>query len=187
MSSDILQKLNTLEQIVKSHQHNGSDFTSPLRKQDFQQLGRVALTAAASSIRINIPQKRYIKIVIQWGAKSGASDDYIRFNDSGANYTFINSGGTARTSQTQIDIRDGLNSALGGFAIIEIANIANVVASVSVHTINKITSAATAQTFYQIFGTWVNATDYITRVDLISSNAQTYPSGSEIIILGSKE
>lgn len=180
--------LQKIEQILYTHQHRGDDFTQPLRGLDLQQLGKTVLTAAATSLRVNIPSKQFLKILIQWGAKSGASDDYLRFNnDSGSNYTFINSGGVARTSQAQIDIRDGLNSALGGFAVIEIANVSSLVKTITVHTVNRITSAATSQTFYQIFGTWVNTADFITRIDLVSSNTETYPSGSSLLVLGTKE
>ena len=188
-----LQKLQSdveqLRLILTQHQHQGFDFSPSLRGQDWQQIGKTVLAAAATSIRVDIPQKQFLRILIQWGAKSAGSDDYLRFNnDSAGNYTFINSGGTARTSQTQIDIRDALNSALGGFAVIDIVNnLSSIVKPVIVHVANRITSAGTAQTFYQIFGTWVNTANFITRIDLVSSGAATFPANSSILVLSSKE
>ena len=148
------------------------------------------MSAAAASIRVDIPNKQFLRILISWGAKSGASDDYLRFNNvsTGTPYTFILRGGTARTSQNQIDIRDGANLALGGFAVVDVVNnLSTLVKSVIIHTVDRITGAATAQTFYDIFGTFVNTTAFITRVDLISSDADTYPASSSILVLSSKE
>ena len=186
--NNLEQRLNQLELLLKTHQHTGADFTQVLRNQDFQQLGKIELLAAATSMSITIPPRVFLRVLIQFGAKSGVSDDYLTFNsDSGSNYTFINSGGTARTSQAQIDIRDGLNSALGGFCVIDIANyLSSIVKPIVVHTTNRITSAATSQTFYQIFGNWVNTANQITTIKLASSNSQTYPVNSSLLVLGSK-
>ena len=109
--NNLEQKINNIEQLLRQHQHNGADFTEQLRGQDLQQLGKIVLAAAAASISLTIPVKQYLKIIISWGAKSGASDDYLRFNsDSAANYTT-----TTGVSQAQIDLRNGANLALGGF------------------------------------------------------------------------
>lgn len=188
MPPDLENRIRQLELLMSQHQHHGVDSAS-LRSQDWQQIGKTVLASAATSIRADIPNKQFVRILISWGAKSGASDDYLRFNnDSGSNYTFINSGGTARTSQAQLDLRDGLNSALGGFAIIDVLNnLSGTVKVVVIHTVNRITSAATAQTFYQIFGSWVNTSAFITRLDLISSGVATYPTNSSILVLSSKE
>ena len=181
--------LKQIEKILATHQHSGGDGTERLRNQDLQQIGKTVLVSATTSMRIDIPPKQFLRILIQWGAKSGSSNDFLRFNnDSGNNYSFIEAGGTARTSQGQIDVRDALNSALGGFSVIDVANnLSTIVKSVVAHTVNRITSAGTAQTFNQIFGTWVQTTDFITRIDLVSSGAATYPVGSSILIFGSKE
>ena len=189
MPEQLENKINQLEQLFRQHQHNGADFSERLRGQDLQQLGKIVLASAAASISLTIPVKQFLRILIQFGVKSGASDDYLRFNaDSGSNYTFINSGGTARTSQGQIDIRDGLNSALGGFMVIDVLNnLSSLVKPIVIQTVNRIVAAGTAQTFYQIFGTWVNTTAFITTIGLISSNTQTYPANSSIIVLSTKE
>ena len=177
------QRLNNLEQLLYTHQHNGGDFTPKLRNQDLQQLGKTVLAVAATSISLNIPDKQYLKIILQWGAKSGISDDLLRCNsDSGANYTT-----TTGVSQTQIDIRNGANSALGGFSIIEIFNLPTLVKPVFIHTVNRITSAGTAISSYALFGVWVNTSSPITTISLTSSNAQTYPINTSIIVYGSRE
>lgn len=183
------KRLSELELLFKSHQHTGGDFTQTLRNQDLQQIGRTVLVAAATSISVTVPLKRFIRILISFGAKSGASDDNLTFNgDTGSNYTFIVSGGTARTSQAEIDIRDAANSALGGFAIIEIANnLPTIVKPFVVHVVDRITNAGTAQTSFQIFGTWVNTANQISTITLTSSNSETYPVNSEIVILSTKQ
>src|SRR3990167_7477644 len=181
--NNLEQKINNMEQLLRQHQHNGADFTEQLRGQDLQQLGKIILAAAAASISLTIPVKQYLKIIISWGAKSGASNDYLRFNsDSAANYTT-----TTGVSQSQIDLRNGANSALGGFSIIEIFNVSSLVKPVFIHTINRITAAGTAISSYALFASWVNTSDLITTIGVISSNAQTYPSDSSILILSSKE
>lgn len=186
---DLQEQINQINFLLKTHQHSGGDFSAPLRNQDMQEIGRTVLTAVATSISVVIPPKRFLRILLTWGAKSGTSDDYLTFNsDSGSNYTFINSGSAARTSQARIDIRDGANSALGGFCVIDIANnIPTIVKSVMVRTVDRITNAATSQTFYQIFGTWVNILNQITTITLTSSGATTFPIGSELVILSTKE
>lgn len=188
MPISLEERVNQLELLLKTHQHRGPD-SAVLRFQDFQQLGKIELTAAATSLSIAVPVKQFLLILIQWGAKSGASDDYLRFNaDSGSNYTFIDAGVAARTSQGQIDLRDALNSALGGFSVIHVTNyLSTAPKPVVAHTVNRIAAASTAQTFAQIFGTWVNTTNQINTISLSSSNAQTYPTGSSILVLGSKE
>ena len=179
----IQNEIAQLKLIVNTHQHRGFDFSQSLRSQDWQQIGKTVISAAATSIRMDIPNKQYVKIVISWGAKSGASNDYLRFNnDSGANYTT-----TTGVSQSQIDIRNAANSALGGFSVIEVFNFSSTVKPVFIHTVNLITSAGTAISSYQLFASWVNTTAFLTRVDLVSSGAQTYPANSSILILSSKE
>ena len=182
MPPDLEQRIRQLELRMATHQHSG-DFSASLRSQDLQQVGRTELAVAATSIRTDIPVKRYVKIIISWGAKSGASDDYVRFNnDSGSNYTT-----TTGTSQAQIDIRNAANSALGGFSVIEVFNLSSIVKPVFIHTVNRITGAGTAISSYQLFASWVNTTEFLTRVDLVSSGAATYPVGASILVLSSRE
>lgn len=175
--------LKQLEHIVTTHQHRGDDNTSPLRFLDLQQIGAVMPVSTVKSMSVSIPPKKFLRVYIQWGAKSGASDDYVRFNgDSGNNYTT-----TTGQSQAQIDIRNGANSALGGFSVIEVVNnISSQVKPVFIHTVNRITSAGTAISSYQLFACWVNTTAFINTISLTSSNSETYPSGSSIIVLGSR-
>jgi hypothetical protein len=185
---DIETRLQALEYAMKMHQHTGADSAS-LRSQDFQQIGKIVLSAAASSMNITIPPKKSLKIYIQWGSKSGASKNYLRFNGNSGNvYTYINSGSVAVTSAAQIDLRNDSASALGGFAEIEVVNnLSTLVNSVTLRMTDRITSAATIQTFFQIFGTFVDTSNFITSVALVSSSAETFPSGSSILVLGSKE
>lgn len=184
------EEFNQLQKLLYEHQHSAADLTSKLRNQDWQQIGKSVLSGVAASIRVDIPQKQFLKILISAGAKSGASDDYLRFNNvsTGTPYTFINSGGTARTSQNQIDLRDGLNSALGFFAVIDVINnLSTLEKSISAQVVNRIAAAGTAQSLYQIFGTWVNTDAFISRIDLVSSGAATYPANSQILVLSSRE
>lgn len=177
-------RINQLEQLMRTHQHASFDTTAPLRFQDTQQIGKAVLASASTSLSLSIPPKQLIRIFIQWGAKSGTSDDYLRFNaDSGNNYTT-----TTGVSQAQIDIRNGANSALGAFSVIEIVNnISTQVKPVFIHTVNRITSAGTAISSYELFAVWVNTASFITSISLTSSGAATYPSGTSIIVLSSRE
>lgn len=179
----IEERINNIEQSLAQHQHNGIDLTSKLRSQDLQQLSKTTLAVAAASISVSFPAKQYLKIIIQFGAKSGASDDYLRFNsDSGANYTT-----TTGVSQSQIDIRNGANSALGAFSIIEIFNLSTLVKPVLIHTVNRITAAGTVISSYTLFASWVNTSVPVTSLSLTSSNASTYPSLSSLIVIGSRD
>ena len=182
--SDLFEnRIAHLEQILRSHQHDGLS-SDPLRNQDLQQIGKIVLGVAATSLSIAIPPRRYLRVLIACGAKSGASDDYLRFNaDSGSNYTT-----TTGVSQAQIDIRNTANSALGFFSIIEIANkLSTLVKPCFLHTVNRITSAATAISSYALFASWVNTTAFINAVSLTSSGAATYPVGTELLVFGNKQ
>lgn len=176
------QKIADLELLMNTHQHSSFDMTSPLRSLDLQTIGKVALGTSATTFSVGFPPKKYLRILISFGAKSGSSDDYVRFNaDSGNNYTT-----TTGQSQGQLDIRNAANSALGAFSVIEISNnLSTLVKPVFIHTVNRITSAATAISSYSLFACWVNTTAFINSVSLTSSGAATYPASSEIIVLGS--
>src|SRR3990167_4737102 len=118
MPEDLEKRIERLEFLLRTHQHAGFDTTSILKFQDWKQIGKIQLIAAATSMSIAIPQKSFLRIFIQWGAKSGVSNDFLRFNsDSGNNYTT-----TTGVSHAQIDLRNGANSALCAFAIIDVAN-----------------------------------------------------------------
>lgn len=182
-STNLEERLSAVEQLLRSHQHTGIG-TDQLRNQDLQQVGRTVLAVAATSISVSVPPKHFLRILISFGAKSGTSDDYLRFNaDSGNNYTT-----TTGVSQGQIDIRNGLNSALGAFSVIDVAaNLSNLVKPAFIHTVNRITSAATAISSAALFAAWVNTAAFITTISLTSSGVATYPVGTEILILSSKE
>lgn len=181
---NIEERVRLLEQLMSTHQHSGFDTTQNLRFQDSQQLGRIQLASSATSMSVTVPSKNFLRIFVQWGAKSGASNDFLRFNsDSGNNYTT-----TAGVSQAQIDLRNAANSALGGFSIIEIANnISSQVKPAFIHTVSRITSASTAISSFALFASWVNTTAFITSISLVSSNGETYPVNSSMVVLSSKE
>jgi len=183
MPDSLENRIARLEQNLRQHQHTGLD-SERLRSLDMQEIGKNILASAQTTFSINIPPKRFLRILISCGAKSGSSDDYLRFNaDSGNNYTT-----TTGVSQGQIDLRNGANSALGFFSIIEIANnLSTLVKPAFIHTVNRITSAGTAISSYELFASWVNSDAFISSVSLTSSGAATYPSGSRIIIIGSRE
>lgn len=110
----------------------------------------------------------------------------LRFNgDASGNYTFIENGnGTARVSQTSIDLIDAANNSLGYFYVIDIVNVFNLVKAVRADSIARITAAGTSQTRHRVYGTWVNTLAQITRIDLVAS-ANNLPSGTEISVFGS--
>jgi hypothetical protein len=179
-----MASLTELEQVLYSHKHTGSDFTQPLNNLDMQVVGKVVLATASTNFSIAFAPKQFLRIIVQWGAKSGSSDDYLRFNgDSGSNYTT-----TTGTSQAQIDLRNGANSALGAFSIIEVSNnLSSLVKPAFIHTVNRITSAGTAISSFALFASWVNTSAFLTSVSLTSSGVATYPAGSSITVFTTKE
>jgi len=180
--------LKQLAFIVKSHQHDGSN-TEKLRNQDFNLIAQSFLPVAATSLILdNIPNRRFLKVLIEHGAKSGNGNNLLRFNnDSGNNYTSVENGnGTDRTSASSIDLIDADNDSLGYFYIIEITNIQNLVKPVHAEVVARITSAATAQTRHRVYGTWVNTTEQISRIDLVAS-ANNLPVNTIMSVFGSKE
>ena len=183
------ESLSQIEFILKNHKHTGEDFTQKLRNQDFNLIARTSLGATATSIILDgIPTKKFLRILIDHDAKSGNGNSLLRFNgDSGNNYTFIENGtGTARTSQSSIDLIDAANNSLGYFYIIDIVNVFNLVKSVHASSVARITSAATNQTRHRITGTWVNTSALITRIDLVAS-ANNLPANTSIFVYGSKD
>jgi len=178
------ERIQQLEFLMRTHQHAGFDTSASLRFQDSQQIGRISLSSDTTSMSITIPPKQFLRVFIQWGAKSGASNDYVRFNaDAGSNYTT-----TTGPSQAQIDVRNAANSALGAFVILDIVNtVSSQVKPVVIHTVNRITSAGTAISSFELFATWVNVAAFITSISLTSSGVATYPVNSSILVLSSKE
>ena len=182
------ERIRNIEQILRGHQHDGIG-TDKLRNQDFNLIARTSLPATATSIVLDgIPAKKFLRVLIEHSAKSGAGNNFLRFNnDSAGNYTFIENGNnTARASQTEIDLIDGANNSLGYFYIIDIVNVFNLVKSVHAQSVARITGAGTAQTRHRIYGTWVNTTANITRIDLVAS-ANNLPAGTTISVFGSRE
>lgn len=183
-----MASLSEIEQILATHQHDGT-FTQKLRNQNFNIIARTSLPAAATSVTLDgVPPRKFLRVLIEHDAKSGNGDNYLRFNnDSGSNYTFIENGnGTARTSQGQIDLIDGANNSLGYFYIIDIVNVYDIEKAIHADSIARITAAGTAQTRHRIYGTWVNTTAQITRIDLIAS-ANNLPANTAIHVFGSAE
>ena len=178
-----------LERILTTHQHRGDDFSAPLRNQDWNLISRTSLSAAGTTLTLaGIDSKKFLRVYIEHDAKSGNGNSLLRFNnDSGSNYTFIENGnGTARTSQTSIDLIDGANNSLGYLYIIDIVNVQNLVKSVHGEAIARITGAGTAQTRHRVYGSWVNTADRITRIDLLAS-ANNLPANTAIHVYGSSE
>lgn len=189
MDSPFIQnnKIDDLELRFQSHQHTGYDGSQRLALLDWKLIARNTLAVAATSLVMDlIPSKSFMRVFIQYGAKTGSSNNYIRFNnDSGSNYTFIEeTTATARTSRTEIDLIDAASNALGYFHIIDIVNYPSLVKSITAESIARITSAATAQSHLTVEGTWVNTTAAITRIDLISSGVATFPVGTSIAVFG---
>lgn len=181
--------LEQIAQILKSHQHSGEDFTEKLRTQDFNLIARNSLPAAASSVVLDgIPNRKFLRVLIEHDAKSGNGNNFLRFNGvSSASYTFIEDGnGVARTSQTEIDLIDGANNSLGYFSIIDIVNVLNLVKSVYAVSVARITAAGTAQTRHRVYGNFVNTSAQITRIDLVAS-ANNLPANTSISVYGSKD
>ena len=184
------EPLQQIRQILAQHQHSGADGSQKLRTQDFNLIARTELSVAGTTLTLDgIPPKKFFRVLIEHDAKSGNGDNYLRFNGdaSGNNYTFIENGNdTARTSQNQIDLIDGNSDSLGYFYIIDICNVFNLVKSVHAQSIARITSAATAQTRHRIYGSWVNTSASISRIDLAAS-ANNLPANTAIHVFGSSE
>ncbi len=181
---------NEIQQIkdtLATHQHSGSDGSSKIALLDWKIIARNTLPVAATSLVMdNIPSRSFLRVLIQYGARSTTGNVLLRMNnDSAGNYTFIEeTTASARVSQTEIDIIDAAATSLGYFHTIDIVNIPGLVKSITAESIARITAASTAQTHFTIKGTWVNTTAAITRLDVISSTSATFPVGTSIVVLG---
>ena len=184
---NILVRLGAIENSLSNHKHAGFDLSTAIPK-DWEILKKITLIAATSSIRADISSRQFLRVFLAHGAKSGVGNTLLRFNnDSGANYTSISQeNATARTSATSIDLFDALNSTAQFFFVIDILNISTLQKSVVSEGIQIHTAASDTQVKRQVYGTWINSTDKINRIDIVAS-ANNFPAGTILQVFGSKE
>lgn len=186
-NESILRELDTLKKIFRSHQHRGGDGSLQLALLDWKELGRAELVTAGTTLTLlNLPPRRFLRIIVQHGAKASNGNTLLRFNgDSGSNYTSISrENAAARASQSSIDLLDTLNNTTAWMFVINVLNIASTVKGVTSDGVQLMTAASGTQVHRKVYGTWVNTADLITRIDVVSSGGNL-PVGSQIIVYGS--
>ncbi|HEC66970.1 MAG TPA: hypothetical protein ENI23_16970 [bacterium] len=179
-------ELQTLRDVFTNHQHRGGDGSQQLALLDWKLLIRRQLPVASASIVLeNVPSRQFLKIFIFHGAKASNGNTLLRFNnDTSGNYSSISrENDTARASATSIDLMDTLNDTTKFFFVVDVVNIADSEKSVVSEGVQILTSAAGTQLIRQVYGTWVNTTAQINRVDIVSSGGN-FPADSRVAIYG---
>jgi hypothetical protein len=157
----------------------------------WKELGRTTLGSASSSITVSsLPNKRYYKVLTNPLGYSPSFDDSMRFNgDATLNYArsgayngtnFSASGSNIVTWNTKAS-----SSTTPSFAVGYIANKSNKAKLVTALGLNQSTAGhGVAPMNSEIVGKWANSSDAINSIQLTSTNAGTYPAGSEMVVLG---
>lgn len=179
--------IKQVEEQFKFHKHTGSDLTSKIQM-DWELVGQFILQVAGTSMIITgLPARRYFKLYIQHGAKASNGNTLLRFNgDSGNNYSSISEeNATARTSASSIDLFDALNDTSQFFFIVDIVNRGDLAKSIVSEGVQILTAASTTQVKRQVYGTWVNTTAFINRIDVVSSGGN-FPVNSSLMVFSSR-
>lgn len=155
----------------------------------WEEIGRTTLGSASDTISVaSLPARKYIKVMFFCTASGGAVAVNMRLNnDSGTNYSRRNStnGGADATagSQTSFALTESVDSPHFGEA--NLINVAAQEKMVSSHGLAQTTAGgASAPGRYEAHGKWANASDAISRIDLVNTGAGDFATGSEAIILG---
>jgi hypothetical protein len=153
----------------------------------WQEIGRTTLGGAADTITVSsLPVRKYLRLQISLLNTGGAITTSLRFNnDSANNYAFqymANNSGANVTSGS--GIFNLSNIANPYYATVDIMNIATQIKFALVQGMDGSTNAATAPNYVNFWAKWVNATDAITRVDIVNGGAGDFATGSQIVVLG---
>lgn len=161
------------------------------------EIARTTLEEAADVLTVNnIPNYKYLRILVNIIAIDGTIQGTYRFNnDSGNNYCHVTSASFAdaapgsTTSTNMFHFESGQTDSGGiSYGQIDVINISDKEKLVTAWGLSlDANGAATVPTFYQLFGKWANTAAVISRFDFINDTGTgtgNIGSGSEVIILG---
>lgn len=156
----------------------------------FLEIGRTTLGTAGGTITVlNLPNRRYLKILVSCLDTGGTIGANLRFNnDSGTNYVYQNSDDfgarAAATGQTSIALDPAVNAS-PLFAEAAVVNHPSDEKQIHSTTVLADTAgSAAAPNSRELHGKWTNSSDTISRVDVINDGTGDFAIGSEVIILG---
>jgi hypothetical protein len=159
-------------------------------RSEWKELRRTTLTTAGDTIStIDLPSRRYLKVVCSVTTTGGTANVAFRFNnDSGTKYSRMRSvnqaDGTSAVSATSLGI--GGTSADTQLIIGEILNIVGT-SKIGYFTASQTVdnSGATAPTNITVTGKYADTSSSISRVDVINTaGTGDYAIGSELIVYG---
>jgi hypothetical protein len=155
----------------------------------WEELGRTTLGVAGDTITVNsIPATKYLKILYSLAATGGDIIGALRFNnDSGTNYgsSLVTNGSYGSSpSQTSIvaAVDDTTTPRMGEGTIVNIATREKMLCLTALS--QGASGAGNVPQVRQIFGKWTNASNQITRIDLINFSSGDFAIGSELVVLG---
>jgi hypothetical protein len=157
----------------------------------FKTLFDTTLSAPAATVSTGVlPVKDYYKLI--WLLKNislGGAPTYIRFNsDAGANYTHRYSlNGAAdvvAAAQNQGLICHTAAAALTALAVVDIQNLSGVNKAFIGQNIYYNTNLMGNPNRSEESGTWDNHSDVINEILLLTTGANTFGTGSRLIVLG---
>lgn len=154
----------------------------------WEEIGRTTLSGAGDSISVQgMSARRHLRVLIAILDTVGSLTSSIRFNnDSGNNYAYrldVNDGTTSNAT-SQSSIAGFLTGADSAFITLDILNIATQNKGVIGHEVVFDSAASTAPPKVEITGKWANASDQITRIDVLNGGAGDFAIGSEVVVLG---
>jgi len=154
----------------------------------WEELGRVTLASAGSSMDLTFTAKKYLKIIYVYYASGGSVTSTMRFNnDSGGNYSlrFSDNGGTENTLASQAnlypDTGGGIYPVSGEVSILNTAANEKLVRMLIEG--GGTGGAANIPTRRTMTGKWVNTTNAINRVTFATA-LNNFAIGSEVVVLG---
>lgn len=190
-------KLATNDSVVRA---NITDDAVNAAKVDFggagagiwwEEIARTTVSTPTDTITVSsIPARKYLKILCVGNASSGVIDSQFRFNNDSsalyrASYQVQGSPGTSTdtAASTSVPMESGtVTDTQLCRAEIDIINIATIAKIFHWHNTNN--TSASAMTWLDGDGRWVNTTDLISRFDWINTGAGDFGTQSEVIVLG---
>ncbi len=156
----------------------------------YEELDRATLLSAADVITVtNLPERKYLRIIMHILATGGTAQILLRFNnDSASNYSrraSVNGGADATALSGTNSVSIGAASNVR-FLVLDIINDEADAKLVTGYCIDaNSVGAASVPGREERVGKWANTANPITRIDVVNSDGTgDYAIGSEVIVLG---
>jgi hypothetical protein len=144
------------------------------------------LGGAGDTIAVTFTAKKYLRVLATIG-NSGTITPVMRFNsDSGNNYSlrYTNDNTTGGSATSNNMIGSFANAATPVTIEADIVNTATTQKFVHGLGVSGSSSAATAPTYFEMYGKWANTTDLITTIAIVNTGGGDFTTGSQVVILG---